>query len=112
MKISQNLRKIRVNQTKLSQQEIADFLGVDRNTYANWEKGENDVKSEFIPKLAQVLGVGIEELFEGHQKAIQIMNNHYEGKDNSLLNGAVIIITNKQAVQKFADYINEAQFGK
>lgn len=109
MKISQNLRKIRVNRTKLSQQEIADFLGVDRNTYANWEKGENDVKSEYIPKLAQVLGVGIDELFEENQRGIQITNNHYEGKDNSLLNGAVIILTDKQAVQKFVDYINEVK---
>jgi hypothetical protein len=35
MLIGENIKKIRLNSTKFSQQEIADILGVDRNTYAN-----------------------------------------------------------------------------
>lgn len=107
MKISENLRKIRLQKTKLSQQEIADFLGVDRNTYANWEKGENDVKSEFIPKLAHILGVQIGELFESSGKNIVISNNHYDGKDHSVLNGAVIILTDPKATEDLIRYIND-----
>jgi len=58
MEIGTNLRKLR-SKTKYSQQDISDMLGVDRNTYANWEKESNDVKSEYIPKLAKIFDVEI-----------------------------------------------------
>ncbi|WP_448606138.1 helix-turn-helix domain-containing protein [Paenimyroides ceti] len=58
-----NLRKLR-SKTKYSQLDISDLLGIDRNTYANWENEKNDVKSEFIPKLAKIFNVEIKVLFE------------------------------------------------
>lgn len=104
--IGENLRKIRLRSTKYSQQEMADNLGVDRNTYANWERGENDIKSEYIPKLAELLGVSIEDLFEpSKSNNINITQQHNEGKDNSILNGAIIVITDKDAVSKLAEVI-------
>ena len=42
MSISDNLRVIR-NRKNISQQEIADFLGVDRKTYVNLESGMEEV---------------------------------------------------------------------
>ncbi len=36
MGVGTNLKRLR-SKTKLSQQEIADMLGLDRNTYTNWE---------------------------------------------------------------------------
>ena len=87
---------------------MADYLGVDRNTYANWERGGNDVKSEYIPKLAELLNVNIAELFS-HEKddGVHITSKHNEGKDNSILNGAVIVITDKDAIAKLSDIIKE-----
>jgi len=35
--------------------EIADQLNVDRATYANWENEMFDTKSQYIPKLADIL---------------------------------------------------------
>jgi len=49
MSIGDNLRVIRTRKN-ISVQEISDFLGVDRKTYSDWEKGETDVKGSFIPK--------------------------------------------------------------
>ena len=63
MELGQNLRKLR-SKTKYSQQDIADLLEIDRNTYANWENEKNDVKSEYIPKLAKIFNVEIAVLFE------------------------------------------------
>lgn len=63
MGLGQNLRKLR-SKTKYSQQDIADLLKIDRNTYANWENEKNDLKSEFIPKLANIFNVEIAVLFE------------------------------------------------
>lgn len=106
--IGENIKRIRLKKTKLSQQEMADYLGVDRNTYANWERGENDIKAEYIPKLAEVLQVSIEDLFStAKSNNISITQQHNEGKDNSILNGAIIIITDKDAVYQLAEVINE-----
>mgnify|MGYP003610216771 FL=1 len=48
MSIGLKLKKLR-SKTKYSQQDIANLLGVDKNTYANWESELNDIKSEHIP---------------------------------------------------------------
>lgn len=63
MGVGLTLRKLR-SKTKYSQQDIGDLLAIDRNTYANWENEKTDVKSEFIPKLAKIYDVKINELFE------------------------------------------------
>lgn len=45
MSVGNNIRRLRTR-AKKSQQEIADLLGVERNTYANWENEQTDIKSE------------------------------------------------------------------
>ena len=60
MGVGVNLKKIR-SKTKYSQRDMADLLGIDKNTYANWENEVTDVKSEFIPKLATIFEVDIED---------------------------------------------------
>jgi len=44
------------NKKNISQQKIADFLGVDRKTYVSWESGTVDIKSSYIPKLTASVG--------------------------------------------------------
>jgi transcriptional regulator with XRE-family HTH domain len=61
--IGDTLKKMRVRQNK-SQQEIADFVNIDRKTYANWENNTADIKGSYIPKLAEAFGVEISELFK------------------------------------------------
>ena len=60
MGVGVNLKKRR-SKTKYSQRDMADLLGIDKNTYANWENEVTDVKSEFIPKLATIFEVDIED---------------------------------------------------
>jgi DNA-binding XRE family transcriptional regulator len=105
--VGNNLKKIRLNQTKHTQQDIADFLGVDRNTVASWESGKSDIKSEFIPKIAEFLKIDIMDLFD--KKSITIGHNKNIGKDNSLLNGAIIIITDKTLLNDIIEKIEYHQ---
>jgi transcriptional regulator with XRE-family HTH domain len=105
MNIGKNLRKFRTIKTSFSQKEVADLLEVDRRTYINWENNDNNVKSEFIPKLAEIFDVEIKDLFEEAKTNIEITQTHNEGKDNSLLNGAILIITDKQSVEDLMDVI-------
>ena len=56
MKIS--LKAARVN-AGLSQQEVADKLGVSKHTIINWELGRTKVKMNNIIALAYVYGVDV-----------------------------------------------------
>ncbi|MUH01883.1 helix-turn-helix domain-containing protein [Scytonema sp. UIC 10036] len=73
MGVGTNLKRLR-SKTKFSQQDIADKLNIDRVTYANWESEMSDIKSQYIPKLAEIFEVELKELFENDQK-IQVTNN-------------------------------------
>lgn len=100
MSIGKNLKIIR-NRNNISQQEIADFLGVDRKTYVSWEADTADIKSSYIPKLAEYLHVEIGDLFK--EKKSDIVFNLQDNKDNSVNNGIVVFVTDKQAVSQLMD---------
>lgn len=53
----------RRNAMGLSQQKLAEELGVSQSTVAMWETGDRRPRSTQLPKLAQVLGCTIDELF-------------------------------------------------
>lgn len=61
MYIGTQLRRLR-DKRQLSQQEIADHLGVSQATYWNWENDETHLKMDHLPKLAEVFQVDAEEL--------------------------------------------------
>ena len=82
MGVGVNLRRLR-SKTKFSQQDITDMLGLDRGTYINWENETSDIKSQYIPKLADILGVEIPDLFMEDQK-LKITNNTFDNKDSSV----------------------------
>ena len=103
MSIGDNLRKIRSNQD-ISQQEIADFLGVDRKTYVDWESGKTEIKGSFFPKLADYLRVEVGDFFK--EKPGDIVINQHDNKD-SLINGVVILFPDKEGMEQLADVIKK-----
>lgn len=46
----------------LSQERLAEAVGVDPSTVARWERGETDPQPVHRPRLADVLGVSVEEI--------------------------------------------------
>ena len=105
MEIGENLRKLRESQN-LSQQYVADYVGVERKTYMNWEAGESDVKSKFIPKLAELFNVEIGDLYQGNSSEIIITQNNSDNKENSV-NGIVIILNDKKAVNELVNLVKQ-----
>jgi len=105
MNIGDNLRIIR-NKKAISQQEIADFLGVDRRTYVRWESGEADIKSPYIPKIAEFLHVEIADLFREKPSEIVINQHNSENKDSSV-NGVILLLTDKEAVEQLVDVMKK-----
>ena len=105
MNIGDNLRIIR-KKKNVSQQEIADFLGIDRKTYVSWESGSVDIKSSFIPKLAEFLNIEIDDLFREKSTDIVINQQNTDNKDRSI-NGIVLLLTDKEAVDQLVEVIKE-----
>ena len=105
MNISDNLRKLR-SQRHASQQEVADFLGVERKTYVSWEAGMADIKSSHIPKLAEFLKVEINDLFR-KKSASTIINQQYLNNKDTSVNGIVILLTDKDAISDLIEIIKK-----
>ncbi|HEV6204674.1 TPA: helix-turn-helix transcriptional regulator [Streptococcus pneumoniae] len=57
------IRELR-KKAKLSQQSLADQIGVFRNTISNWETGYSQISLENAKKVAEYFGVTIEYLLE------------------------------------------------
>ena len=105
MSIGNNIRKIR-NKKNVSQQEIADFLGVDRKTYVSWEAGAADIKSSYIPKLAEFLHVEIGDLFKDKAGDIVITQHNTDNKDSSI-NGIILLLTDKESINELVKVMKD-----
>ena len=61
-KQTQNRIKELRKQSRLSQQALADQIGVFRNTISNWETGYSQISLENAKKVAKYFGVTIDYL--------------------------------------------------
>ena len=48
----------------LTQQQLADFIGVKRTTLSMWEIGENTPPTKYLLSLAEALGCTVEDLLK------------------------------------------------
>ena len=58
---SNRLRELR-NEKKVSQQQLADFLGLHQTTVKDWETKGNQPKYEILIKTAQFFNVTVGQL--------------------------------------------------
>ena len=63
--IKKNLLRLR-QEHNLSQEEMADALGIARNTYRNIEKGGTKMISDTVMKVAEWAGISPEEVVLGY----------------------------------------------
>lgn len=108
MGVGTNLKKLR-SKTKFSQQEIADMVGLDRNTYTNWENETTDIKSQYIPKLAEIFQVTILDLFDdGKRSKFMITNyNNHENEQGSVQQSIIINITDPEVARFISSQLEE-----
>jgi len=66
---AQNLRKYRKG-NRLSQQQVADAVGIDRSTYAYYELGHSVPRIDTAVKLARLFNVAFNS-FAGAEKHIE-----------------------------------------
>ena len=103
MAIGNNIRKLRIAKN-LSQQLVADSLSIDRRTYAAWEQGTQDIKSSFIPRIAEFFDVDISDLFSSETN-IHIKQSFKDSTGS--INTAILILTDKEAVGRILDAVRQ-----
>ncbi|MFA5528843.1 MAG: helix-turn-helix transcriptional regulator [Peptostreptococcales bacterium] len=52
----------------MSQEQLAELLGIDRSTIAKWETGVSFPRGEKLPDLARILNCSIDDLFNRENK--------------------------------------------
>lgn len=63
-----NLRKSK----KISQEQLAELIGVSRQTISNWELGETSPNPDQLKLLSSSLNVSIDELLDNNVKSILV----------------------------------------
>lgn len=67
-----NLKFLR-EANKLTQEQVADFLGVKRSTYSNYESGEREAPIEVLESAGKLFGCELSTLFSEDKDALQCM---------------------------------------
>ena len=85
------LKELRLNKEfngkkGMTQQEIADVIGVTKRTYIYWEKGERQIKPIKAQKLAEFFGVSVSYLL-GYGDELMTFNSgaEFEEYRNNLI---------------------------
>lgn len=63
MGLKNNIRKLRFENNEMSQQELAEKIGVSRMTVYSIEKGNYVPSTVLALRIAQVFGKPVEEIF-------------------------------------------------
>ena len=61
IKIAENLKLLR-KEKKMSQEELAELLGVTSQSISKWELGINFPDLTLLPKIANIFKISIDEL--------------------------------------------------
>lgn len=61
MTISETLKEKRIK-SGMTQKDLAEKIGVTQKDISRWENGKFNPKTDKLKKIADALGVGIEEL--------------------------------------------------
>lgn len=67
--IKNNIRRLRFDNDEMTQQQLAEAVGVTRQTIAAIEKGKYSPTLELAFKLSRVFGKELEEVFTYEEEA-------------------------------------------
>ncbi len=99
MTFGTKLLKLR-EKARLTQQEVAEQIGVEPHTYGRWESDLNSFKVEYLIKLAEVFKVEPTELIP-QGTVVKIVNNT-DNKDSSV-NGFEIKMDARELYKELLD---------
>lgn len=85
MSLNENIKNKR-KELKLSQEYIADQLGVSRQAVSKWETGQSEPTASNLTELAALFGISLSELVEpATHTNEQDLNKNSKKKPNTIL---------------------------
>ena len=97
--LSENIKRLR-RENNLTQETLAEFLGVTFQSVSNWERGESYPDITILPEIASFFKVSIEELL-GVNKAVdeedikRLLEEHDNFTDNKLIKESIYYLKDK-----------------
>lgn len=82
MNIGNNIKYLRVKK-QMTQEQVADQLGVTYQAVSKWETGANTPDISLLPSLASLFGVAIDALFSDHIADVE--ENLLPAKDDDVI---------------------------
>lgn len=68
--LSRNMKLLRTA-NDMTQEQVADFLGVGRSAYSNYEDGRREPSLEVLEKFASLMGCDLATLYEEDEEAVK-----------------------------------------
>lgn len=70
--VGRNLKALR-EANGYTQEQVANFLGIGRSAYANYEAGERDTPMEVMERASELFGCELALLFDEDEQAVKNM---------------------------------------
>lgn len=106
MKIGDNIRRLR-RERGLTQETLAEFLGVTFQSVSKWERGESCPDISMLPAIATFFGVTTDELLDvnGEERKAKVKAYIDEYNDLRMKNSPYVFEQISKAVKEFpGDY--------
>lgn len=68
--IGKNLKQFR-DFNRFTQEQVADYLGIKRSTYSNYESGEREAPLDILERVSSLYGCELHTLFEEDMETFQ-----------------------------------------
>lgn len=81
MSVNEKIRRIR-EAKDLTQEQMAEKLGVSQSAYGDIERGDNDPKLSKLQKIADIFEMQLSELVDLSEKGTLNINFNKQGKNN------------------------------
>ncbi len=97
--LSENIKRLR-RERNLTQETLAEFLGVTFQTVSNWERGESYPDITMLPEIAGFFRVSVDELLgvnraEDEKEIKRLLEEHDNFTDNELIKESICQLKDK-----------------
>ena len=110
MKTIHKIKNLR-NERKISQDEMAEKLGIEQNTYSRIENGKAKLKHEHAVLIATIFDVPITELIDDDLLRINIQDNKVESGTQQFVQNIVntINVEQKEMIEYLKSLLNKKE---
>lgn len=100
LNIGENIKKLRTLKN-VTQEELADHLGISYQAVSRWEKGQCYPDIELIPEIANYFETGLDELMGGRQSKDEINKIISKMSEISYMDNATALTTLRELHKQF-----------